>query len=151
MSSAPLPLSRHVWLKVRSDGSAGNSTFKVSRDASLAEDLVPKLVVKLGLLRERVSLASMGVELDLLRSPAQLGLVDDQLLEANEKAARRMKLRLSRSNFAACTLQPLADAPLRDLVALYCETHAKDVQPSQVRLEFDGEVLELSKSPRLCT
>jgi len=150
--SAPTVPQRSLWLRVYSDGVA-EQYVRCERDTRLAEGLVPTLAHKLGLLPKRVQLLADGVTLlSLSSTPNELGLQDDQFVEARERAAEKWSFKLAQGSAPPCTLQLDLDVPLSRLVAAYC-AHAEGgggkLKPAQVALiDVDGDPIDVSKNAR---
>ena len=141
---------RSLWLKVRVDGVEEMLHVSTKRDVPLADGLVGVVATRAGLRAPRVQLSARCGALDLRRTARELGLADDECVDASEAAAAQLTFKLTQSAGAPLTLQIDADAPLSTLVGLYCE-HERgghgEVQPARLRLlDPDDEPLDVTKT-----
>jgi len=147
-ATRPGASSKNVWLKVISDLTEEPAIFHIPRESPLAEFLVAKVAVRFGITAARLTLCRQGgPQLDLQRTPAALGLMDDELLEAAQSDQQMIKLKLQRGDTSTPTLltYPI-DSPLSELLSLYCTNNNLPI--GSWRLRFDGDLLPLDQNAR---
>lgn len=138
---------KNIWLLVAAEPGSKEVPMRVEADQPLSAKLVGQVAAKRGCLPERLMLLVDGRQLDVSRTPQQLGLAERQSVQVEEaEPPKGITLKLVQSGKAEpLKLTHPPDGTFDELLRAFCQK--RGLEPRQYQLMCDGDVLAPKQTP----